>query len=68
VWLAIDRETFYEEAQVVILGMAFCYPGRDGKGGDLPARPDRRFSVRSGRAGIDGSCPLTLELGFCGHR
>jgi uracil-DNA glycosylase len=41
-WLAIDRETFYDEAQVAILGMASCYPGLDGKGGDLPARSHRR--------------------------
>src|SRR6516164_8206282 len=39
-WLAMDRETFYDEAQVAILGMAFCYPGSDGKGGDLPPRPE----------------------------
>jgi len=39
-WLALDRETFYDEARVAILGMAFCYPGRDGKGGDLPPRPE----------------------------
>ena len=39
-WLALDCETFYDEARVAILGMAFCYPGRDGKGGDLPPRPE----------------------------
>ena len=39
-WLAIDRETFYDEARVAILGMAFCYPGRDAKGGGLPPRPE----------------------------
>jgi len=37
-WLAMGRETFYDEVQVAILGMAFCYPGRDSKGGDLPPR------------------------------
>ena len=39
-WLALDRESFYDEARVAILGMAFCYPGPDGKGGDLPPRPE----------------------------
>ena len=39
-WLAMGRETFYDEARVAILGMAFCYPGSDGKGGDLPPRPE----------------------------
>jgi uracil-DNA glycosylase len=37
-WLALDRETFYDETRVAIMPMSFCYPGRDGKGGDLPPR------------------------------
>src|SRR5215470_11525682 len=39
-WLALDREAFYDEARMAILGMAFCYPGSDAKGGDLPPRPE----------------------------
>ena len=39
-WLGIDREVFYDESRVAVLGMGFCYPGRDGKGGDLPPRPE----------------------------
>ena len=39
-WLALDRETFYDESRVAIMGMAFCYPGSDSKGGDLPPRPE----------------------------
>ena len=37
-WLGISRKTFYDETRVAILGMAFCYPGVDAKGGDLPPR------------------------------
>jgi uracil-DNA glycosylase len=37
-WLAFDRETFYDETRVAIAPMGFCYPGRNGKGGDLPPR------------------------------
>src|SRR5262245_32637110 len=37
-WLAMDCDTFYDESRVAIMGMAFCYPGSDGKGGDLPPR------------------------------
>ena len=37
-WLALDRETFYDETRIAIVPMGFCYPGRDGKGGDLPPR------------------------------
>ena len=39
-WLALDRDTFYDEARVAIMAMGFCYPGRDPKGGDLPPRPE----------------------------
>jgi len=38
-WLAMDRETFYDESRVAIVPMGFCYPGK-GKGGDLPPRPE----------------------------
>lgn len=39
-WLGLDRATFYDERRVAVVGMAFCYPGVDGKGGDLPPRPE----------------------------
>ena len=39
-WLGIDRTVFYDETRVAIVGMGFFYPGRDGKGGDLPPRPE----------------------------
>lgn len=39
-WLGIDRDTFYDERRMAILGMGFCYPGRDAKGGDLPPRKE----------------------------
>src|ERR1700689_1862141 len=37
-WLGIDRNPFYDESRVAVLGMGFCYPGRDGKGRDPPPR------------------------------
>jgi len=40
-WLGLDRAAFYDEARVAIIGMGFCYPGRDVKsGGDRPPRPE----------------------------
>ena len=38
-WLDISVEEFYDETQVAIVPMGFCYPGK-GKGGDLPPRPE----------------------------
>jgi uracil-DNA glycosylase len=39
-WLGLDRKTFYDETQVAIMGVGFCYPGRNANGGDLPPRPE----------------------------
>src|SRR5665213_2195519 len=39
-WLAIDRDIFYDEARIAIVGMGLCYPGRNAHGGDLPPRPE----------------------------
>jgi uracil-DNA glycosylase len=39
-WLALDRETFYDESRVAIIPMGLCYPGRAPRGGDLPPRPE----------------------------
>ena len=38
-WLGLDRDEFYNEANVAIVSMGFCYPGR-GASGDLPPRPE----------------------------
>jgi uracil-DNA glycosylase len=35
-WLGIAPETFYDRARIAILPMAFCFPGYDAKGADLP--------------------------------
>ncbi len=38
-WLNVGEEVFYDETQIAIVPMGFCYPGK-GKGGDLPPRPE----------------------------
>ena len=38
-WLGMTREQFYDPAQVAIVPMGFCYPGR-GRSGDNPPRPE----------------------------
>ena len=35
-WLGLDRDTFYDQSRVAIVPMAFCFPGYDAKGSDLP--------------------------------
>lgn len=38
-WLGLDRERFYDERDIAIVPMGFCYPGK-GSAGDLPPRPE----------------------------
>ena len=35
-WLQMGVDTFYDRSRVAILPMAFCFPGYDAKGADLP--------------------------------
>ncbi len=37
-WLAVDRETFYDQDRIAFVPMGLCYPGRDRRGGDNPPR------------------------------
>ena len=39
-WLALDRETFYDESRIAIVPMGLCFPGTDAKGADRPPRPE----------------------------
>jgi len=39
-WLSVDRDTFYDETRITIVGMGFCFPGQDANGGDLPPRKE----------------------------
>jgi len=38
-WMDLDKSTFYDEQQIAIMPMGFCYPGK-GKNGDLPPRKE----------------------------
>lgn len=61
-WMGIDRDTFYDDAKIAILPMAFCYPGT-GKSGDLPPPPQ---CSRQWRTQLLDSLPnieLTLVIG-----
>ncbi|MHA7875987.1 uracil-DNA glycosylase family protein [Roseivivax sp.] len=35
-WLGIGPETFYDTRRIAVVPMAFCFPGYDAKGADLP--------------------------------
>lgn len=38
-WMQLGRDQFYDDSQIAIMPMGFCYPGK-GKSGDLPPRSE----------------------------
>lgn len=38
-WMGVDEATFYDRSRIAIVPMAFCFPGYDAKGSDLPPPP-----------------------------
>ena len=39
-WLAMEKDVFYDQKQIAIVPMGFCFPGHDAAGGDKPPRPE----------------------------
>ena len=35
-WMGVGEDVFYDQSRIAILPMAFCFPGYDAKGSDLP--------------------------------
>lgn len=64
-WLGVPPETFYDRARVAIVPMAFCFPGYDAKGSDLPPPPLCAATWRAQVMAAVGPVPLTLLVG--GH-
>ncbi len=64
-WLGLDEAGFYDREKVAIVPMAFCFPGYDSKGSDLPPPPlcARTWRARALRA--VGEVRLTVLIG--GH-
>ena len=38
-WLGLGADQFYDRRNIAIVPMAFCFPGYDAKGADLPPPP-----------------------------
>lgn len=38
-WMGLDEDAFYDRRRIAIVPMAFCFPGYDAKGADLPPPP-----------------------------
>ncbi len=67
-WMGIDRATFYDRARISIVPMAFCFPGYDAKGSDLPPPALCRQTWHDAVMAWLGPVPLTLLVGGYAHR
>jgi uracil-DNA glycosylase len=61
-WLGLSREQFYDDSQIAIVPMGFCYPGT-GKSGDLPPRPECAAAWRGALLAQLKNIELTLVIG-----
>lgn len=62
-WMGVGPEMFYDRSRVAVVPMAFCFPGYDAKGSDLPPP---RLCAATWRARVLGELPavrLTLLVG-----
>lgn len=67
-WLGMDEAAFYDRDRVAVVPMAFCFPGYDAKGADLPPPP---ICARTWNGQVMRALPglrLTLLVGGHAHR
>jgi len=62
-WTGIDEATFYDLSRVAVLPMAFCFPGYDAKGADLPPPRLCADTWHHRVTAALGEMPLTLLIG-----
>jgi uracil-DNA glycosylase len=67
-WLGLDEAAFYDRGRVAVVPMAFCFPGYDGQGADLPPPP---LCAATWRARVLAALPalrLTVAVGGAAQR
>ena len=64
-WFGMTDETFYDRDRVAILPMAFCFPGYNAKGSDLPPPPICAKTWR--KDALDTMPELRLSILIGGH-
>lgn len=67
-WMGVDRATFYDAARIAIAPMAFCFPGRDARGADLPPPPRCAAAWRARLLALMPQIRLTLLVGGYAQR
>jgi uracil-DNA glycosylase len=61
-WMGISPDVFYDDRQVALLPMGFCFPGT-GSSGDLPPRPECAPAWRASLINHLPNIELTLVVG-----
>jgi uracil-DNA glycosylase len=62
-WMGVTDAEFYDMSRVAMVPMAFCFPGYDAKGADLPPPPVCAATWRARVLDGLGPMPLTLLVG-----
>lgn len=64
-WLGLEEAAFYDRSRVAIIPMAFCFPGYNAKGSDLPPPPVCARTWRADALAMVPDIRLTVLIG--GH-
>ena len=67
-WLGLSSDVFYDRSRVAIVPMAFCFPGYDAKGADLPPPQICGATWHQRVMAALGEVPLTILVGGYAHR
>jgi uracil-DNA glycosylase len=62
-WMGVDRATFYDDSRIAIAAMAFCFPGYNAAGHDLPPRRECAAAWRERLFAALPEFPTTLLVG-----
>lgn len=62
-WMGVGRDAFYNRAKIAVVPMAFCFPGYDAKGADLPPPPICAATWHRRVFDLAGPFALTLLVG-----
>lgn len=62
-WLGLSEAEFYDRGRIAIVPMAFCFPGYDARGADLPPPPVCAATWRGQVMAALGDVPLVLAVG-----
>ncbi len=62
-WLGLDHAVFYDQTRVAIVPMAFCFPGYNAAGSDLPPPSICAATWHAQVMSALGDVPLTIVIG-----